>query len=174
MGERLATSAGHAGPDNPFHHKMAGNVFQLPGHVFAELLERTAAIAAGITRRQDFFLAFKVIGQRRAIMGALGGKVFVGVGCWRRLFRLRGGSNFGVFLKIKCQLIHGLGFAAETDLAICRACARSSARLRATRLADAPEAVSLNTPTTSYPPRSANAVSSVTCGNPPIFNGVRS
>jgi len=50
LSKNLATSAGHARTHNPFHHKMAGNVFQFFGHVFTELLERATAIAAGITR----------------------------------------------------------------------------------------------------------------------------
>ena len=97
---------------------MAGDVFQLFCHVFAELLERATAIAAGITRRQDFFLALKMIGQRRTIVDAPGGGIFVSVG--RCLLRSRRRSNLGVFLQIKRQLIHSLGFAAKTGLAMCR------------------------------------------------------
>jgi hypothetical protein len=95
---------------------MAGDVFELFCHVLAELLKRAATITAAITWRQDFFLSLKMIGQRCAIVGALGRSLLISFGdC---LLRRAGGSNFGIFLKIERQLIHGLGFAAKTGLAM--------------------------------------------------------
>ncbi len=48
LGESLAAGAGHAGPHDPFHDEVAGDIFQLLGDIFAELLERTTAIATGL------------------------------------------------------------------------------------------------------------------------------
>jgi hypothetical protein len=61
LSESLAAGAGHAGPHNPLHNEVARDIFQLFGDIFAELLERTAAIAAGIAGREDLVLAFEVL-----------------------------------------------------------------------------------------------------------------
>jgi hypothetical protein len=61
LSESLAAGAGHAGTHNPLHNEVAGDIFQLFGDIFAELLERTAAIAAGITGQEDLVLAFEVL-----------------------------------------------------------------------------------------------------------------
>jgi hypothetical protein len=58
---------------------MAGDVFQLLGDIFTQLLERTAASVAAIARRQDFFLSLKMIGQRCAIVAAFGGRFLISV-----------------------------------------------------------------------------------------------
>jgi len=120
LSKSLTTGAGHARPHDPFHHKMAGDVFQLFRHVFAQRLERATAIVAAITRREDFFLSLEMIRQRCAIMGALAGSVLISIRFRGCLLRLGGGGNFSIFLQIERQLVHGLGFAAKTGLAMCR------------------------------------------------------
>ncbi|WP_231579648.1 hypothetical protein, partial [Pseudorhodobacter antarcticus] len=59
-------------PYDAFYHEVAGDVFQFFCHLLTKLLECATAIAAGVTRRQDFFLTLKMIGQRCAIVGAFG------------------------------------------------------------------------------------------------------
>jgi len=61
----------------PFHHKMAGNIFQFLGDIFTQLLERATTSTAAIARRQDFFLTFQMIGQRCAIVGAFGRSLLI-------------------------------------------------------------------------------------------------
>jgi hypothetical protein len=87
--------------------------------IFAELLERTTTIAAGVAGRQYLFLAFKVVRPRGAIVGALDWGGFIHVVFGRRLLRIGGRFDLSVFLQIESQLIHGLGFGAETGLAMC-------------------------------------------------------
>jgi hypothetical protein len=53
---------------------------------------RTAAIAAGITGQEDLVLAFEVLGQRGAIVGAFGRGDLIGIAFGRSL--LRPGSRF--------------------------------------------------------------------------------
>ena len=48
---------------------MAGDVFQLFCHLLTERLERTTAIAEGVTRRQDFFVLLKMIGEWASVFG---------------------------------------------------------------------------------------------------------
>ncbi len=101
----------------PFHHKMAGNVFQLFGHVLAELLERTVAIAAVITGREDF----KVIGQRAKIMGALGEGIFIALVLRYRTLRNARRSNLSIFLQIERQLMCRSHRSRFVDMPLVRA-----------------------------------------------------
>ena len=119
LGESLATGACHARPHNPLHDEVARNIFQLFGDILAQLLEHTAAIAAGITGQEYLFLAFKVVGQRCAIVGAFGRGDLIGIAFGRSLLRLGGHLNLGVFLQIESQLFQTLRLGAETGLAMC-------------------------------------------------------
>lgn len=52
--------------------------------------------------------------------GTFGSTVLISIpfrGCF---LRPGGGRNLGIFLQSECQLIHGLGLAAKTGLAMCR------------------------------------------------------
>jgi len=120
LGESLAAGAGHAGAHDPLHNEVAGDVFQLFGDIFAELLELTTAIAAGVAGREYLFLALKVVRQRSAIVGALGwgGLIRFIFGCC--LLCLGGRFNLGVFLQIESQLIQTLGLGPETGFPMCR------------------------------------------------------
>jgi len=118
LGESLAAGAGHARSHDPLNDEVAGDIFQLFGDIFAELLERTTTVAAGVAGRQYLFLAFEVVRQRCAIVGALGRGDLIGIAFGRVLLRFAGCGNLGVFLKIESQLIHGLGFGAKTGFAM--------------------------------------------------------
>lgn len=94
---------------------MTRDIFQIFGDIFAELLKRAAAIAAGVAGREYLFLAFKVVRERCAIVGVLRGDFITFNSC---NLRIGGCFDLSVLLQIKRQLIHGLGFAAKTGLAM--------------------------------------------------------
>jgi len=58
--EGLAASAGQAWPHDPLHREVAGDVLQLFRHILAELLDRPAAVAAGLAGRQHLVFTIKM------------------------------------------------------------------------------------------------------------------
>lgn len=63
----LTANAGRTGPDDLVYDEPARHIFQFFGDIFAQNLEITATCITVLTRRQDLFLAIKVLRQRFAL-----------------------------------------------------------------------------------------------------------
>ena len=77
--EALTRRAGHAWPHNPVHHKPARSVLQFFGDVLTDPLQRSAAMSAVFSGRQNRLMALQMIRQRPAARLVL-------VGFWRGWF----------------------------------------------------------------------------------------
>jgi hypothetical protein len=75
LADRLAAGTGHARADDAVHDKPARDVFQLLGHVRAELFQDAAARAAGLAGREHLLVARKTSRERLAL------RLIIGFGC---------------------------------------------------------------------------------------------
>ena len=102
--ECLAASAGHARAHDPVHDETAGDIFQLFGHVLAQLLEPAATRRTGIPRREHGLKALQVIGQRSPLWPA-----FFSGRCRRGLFGgFFGGARDLFLFQRQLKLVEGL------------------------------------------------------------------